>query len=497
VNNELLKKLRERYRRAPRDPDTLYELGTAALAAGELEEGRKLLSESVALTPGNLTRGTAAAQSLAASGFVNDARRIYANLIEQLGPAIDAEPNRLDFRMIAAEALEGLGDLVDAAQELSTVLSVEPEHLEANRRLAGVLEQTGDTAGAVACWRRVAAKIAAEDPDVLTRLGIALSSDGNHDEAVQVLSLVVRVRGNVSSAHADLGMALLAARRLDEAVSVFSRARDLDPESPQAHCGLGLVYQEQKRWWEATEAFEATERLAPDNPAAPMNLAAALTTIGRHEEARAALMRAAALAPDDQEIRNALGQMGIPEHVHEEVTRPQLQADQFGALVSGDLATLALPDVLDFLRSESKSGSLVVSSRKGAGLARLVRGRISSAYVPGMKRLGESLVEQKLITVRALEDALARQRDDQEETLGGLLLKSGAIERGRLIETVWRQILSALSEMLTWKEGAFSFHAGEEKVAPPVSFEIQHILLNVAKGKPSRTDLPPPSSPQR
>jgi Flp pilus assembly protein TadD len=385
---------------------------------------------------------------------------------------------------VGAAALEA-GDVDQAREAFTRVVERVPNH-RANRELARLLADLGDVAGTIACWRRVVAVTGHQDLEALTALGIALSTDGQHMEAVELLSEVAHHRVSDSAAHADLGMALLSARRLDEAFGAFSRSRQLDPQSAQAHCGLGLVYQQQGRWWEAAEAFKKTEQLAPDSPVGAMNLGAVLETLGEHQQARAALERAAALAPGDEEIRLALDQLAIPTTVHDDITRPTLRADQFDASIAGDIKTFHLLDVLEFLRLQSKSGSLVISSRGGAGVMRMVRGRITSASAPGIKRLGEALVEQRLITVAQLERALARQQEDKEEALGTLLLRDGALLGGQLADVVLRQIMSALEAMLGWTEGAFSFHGSDDEEPPPISFDTQEVALKVLKARDER-----------
>jgi tetratricopeptide (TPR) repeat protein len=385
---------------------------------------------------------------------------------------------------VGAAALEA-GDVDQAIDAFTRVVEQVPAH-PINRKLAELLGEAGNLGGAIDCWRRVVAAARPHDLEAMTALGIALSTAGEHDESVAILSDVAQRRGNVSAAHADLGMALLSARRLDEAVTAFSRARQLDPESAQAHCGLGLVYQQQGRWWEAAESFKRTEQLAPDSAVGPMNLGAVLETLGEHQQARAALARAAALAPDDEEIRSALDQLAVPQPVQDEITRPALQPEQFGASIAGDLRTFHLLDVLEFLRVQSKSGSLVVSAAGGAGVLRLVRGRITSASAPGIKRLGEALVEHKVITAGQLERALARQLDDKEEALGTLLLRDGAVLGGQLADMVLRQIMAALDDMLSWSEGNFSFHGTEDEEPPPISFDLQEVTLKVLKARDER-----------
>ena len=222
-----------------------------------------------------------------------------------------------------------------------------------------------------------------------------------------------------------------------------------------------------------------------------MNLGVALQTLGELEQARQALQRAAALSPDDQEIRQALDQLAVPEIVQNDITRPTLRGDEFEASISGDLRTFKLLEVLEFLRMQSKSGQLMVSSRKGAGTVRLVDGRITSAAAPGVKRLGEALVEQGVIRADALEHALARQEANREEALGSLLLREGLVAEEQLRQGVLKQILAALEEILGWSQGVFSFHSAEDHEPPPVSFNVQEVALKLAKVADDRNRPPP------
>lgn len=320
-----------------------------------------------------------------------------------------------------------------------------------------------------------------DDVEAMTRLGIALSSSGQHAEAVRLLSDVARRREETSEAHADRGMALVAAGRLDEALAAFRRARDLDGESPQAHCGMGLVYQQKGDWWEAADAFRMTERLAPRSAVGPLNLGLALESLGEHEQARQALLRAALLAPGDDEIRTALDQLAVPEMVQEEMARPTLRAGELGASIAGDLQNFQILDVLEFLRTGGKTGTLHVSSSRGTGQVRLVRGRVTSASAPGVRRLGETLVDQGVMRAEALVAALARQENDREETLGTLLLRDGVVDGPQLNDAVFRQIMGSLDEMLGWSEGTFSFAGAPDDIPPPISFSLQEVTLKLVK----------------
>lgn len=401
-------------------------------------------------------------------------------ILEKLRNDVRQRPEEAEaWYELAAAALEE-GELREARDAMSHVLERAPDHVGANRALGTILEQLGDATEAIGPWRRVVSLTGGDDLEALTRLGIALSTVGQHDEATRLLLDVAVRRGDVSAAHADLGMALLAAERLDEAAAAFGRARELEPLSPQAHCGLGLVYQRQGRWWEAAQSFRQTERLAPHNPVGPMNLGMVLASLGEQAHARQALVRAAALAPGDPEIAQALEALAAPVNEEDEVTRPALRADEFEASIKGDLRTFKLLDVLEFLRVQAKTGALVVWSPRGEGVVRLTEGRVTGASAPGVGSLGEALLKENGVGEESLQAALAAGGGEREELLETLLWDDERVDRRWLTAAVLGHTMEALEAMLDWSEGAFSFHgADHEEKAPPISFNLHELTLKI------------------
>src|SRR6185369_3406052 len=355
------------------------------------------------------SRGALAAQIDAARAFLDTDRLDQA--LRVLNEVLRVDLRCVEARLLAAAAHETMGTLAEAADHLALLLSVEPDHLEANRRLAAILGRLGDTRGFVRCLRKIASITNFQDLDAMSMLGIGLSEDGQHSEAIEILHKVASACPDDSSAQADLGMALLNAGRFDRAAAAMTRALTLDPTSAQAYCGLGLCYRHVGRWHEAAQAFMSTEQLAPELAIGPYNLALVLEALGDTSGARQALFRAAALSPDDEEIERALDRLlhrfGPDEGPPRAITGV---TSSFDASIRGDLTGFPLLDVLEFLRLQSKTGALAVTSRRGIGGVHIVRGQVISASAPGVKRIGEALVEAGLVSASRLEAALARQR---------------------------------------------------------------------------------------
>ena len=455
--------------------DTPYAQGVAAFARGDLETGRRILLQSLQSGPVTLDYVLDVAEQLDSVGFTAEADQLLRRAVDLFAhrpqakaalaeflaahgkesdavlialEGLQAHPNNLELHAVAARAHEMLGALPEASHHLGAILAIDADDLEANQRLAPILERLGDRAGFIRCLRRAVSLTGGEDPDAVTALGIALSQDGQHGEAVDLLSEVARRRPHVSAVRADLAMAQLAAGDVREALAGFTEALRLDDQSAQAYCGMGLCYQQLHRWHDAAEAFRRTEALAPALTAGPFNLGLALSELGDREGGMTALLRAAALAPEDPEIREAM------ESLQMEPAAPPGPQDSpnLPARFTGDLKTFQLADVLEFLRVQNQTGTLVLSSGHGLGVIRLVRGQLTSASAPGM-RLAETLLRDRVLSADQLRRA------------------------------VFQQLLDVLGKLSIWRDGGFSFHPAPspDLPLPAIHFNPQAVMLELTR----------------
>jgi tetratricopeptide (TPR) repeat protein len=422
-----------------------------------------------------------------------------ADALDEIALAIRERPQESSLRLLAFEACERLGALPEGADHLSILLAAEPEHQEANRRLAELLIELGDTPGAIRCWRRLVAATHGEDGDAVTLLGIALSKDGQHDAAIELFGNLTDRDPRDAASLANLGMVFLAAGREEEALAAWSRALVLDPRSAQAHCGLGLTHHGHGRWEDAAAAFRETERLAPDSAVGSFNLGLALERLGDRDGARSALLRAAALEPHDEEIQSAL----TPLLVRPSSAPGSQSPRDAAASMQGNLESFDLLNVLEFLRMQEKTGSLVISGPGGVGILRLEQGMLIGGSAPRLKRLGEVLVRRGLITPENLAFALSRQRElypglqdgveREVTTLGAVLLRERLIDEKQLTDVLFRMILHVVRQVNQWREGAFAFHASGDS-GFPIRFNIQKVALDLMRQEDERLRPRPEST---
>jgi tetratricopeptide (TPR) repeat protein len=223
----------------------------------------------------------------------------------------------------------------------------------------------------------------------------------------------VRQRPDDAGAWFELASAVLGEGALEEAHELMYRVLERSPEHRGAHRALALI---QERMGRIPEAIALWRRLVELSESQDLEALTGLATVlsrdGQHEQAARLLAEVAGRRDDPAEL-------GM-------------------AAMKGDLRTFHLLDVLEFLRVQGQSGSLVVSSARGAGVVHLALGRITGAAAPGVQETPP----------------------EEEAVLGG--------------------IMTALDELLEWREGDFAFHGASPEEMPPLSFDLQAIMLRLA-----------------
>ena len=154
-----------------------------------------------------------------------------------------------------------------------------------------------------------------------------------------------------------------------------------------------------------------------------------------------------------------------------------------GPVFSGSLQLFALPDLLEFLRSGRRTGTLVCSSVAGIGAVHLRAGSITGAASPKTPGLGEYLVRRGDISQAALAQLRSLYLSEPKPLIGGAVVKQGLASEQRVHAALANQILDALREMVGWGEGQFAFdpEAASPSGASDVNIELdsQTLLLEI------------------
>lgn len=156
--------------------------------------------------------------------------------------------------------------------------------------------------------------------------------------------------------------------------------------------------------------------------------------------------------------------------------------------IEGPLKELGLHDVFQLLDLSRKSGLLRITShlRNNEGTVYFDHGVIVFTTMrSNPHRLGERLIERGHITPAELEHArLVQQREGGRRRLGQILVALGAVSARELQRVAEQHIEEQVFELLSWREGFFSFSEGGLEAAPAdarVELLTEKVLMEGAR----------------
>jgi tetratricopeptide (TPR) repeat protein len=160
-------------------------------------------------------------------------------------------------------------------------------------------------------------------------------------------------------------------------------------------------------------------------------------------------------------------------------------AGEAKAAFTGDLQLLAVPDLLEFLKTSRRTGTLVVTSEEnGVGAISLISGMISGAASPNSPQLGDLLREGGAITEEQLAEATSVQKENPDQLLGTILVREGLVEEQVLQSALNKQVIGALIEMVDWNSGRFAFEperSGAQSGEVEILLDTQGVLLDALR----------------
>ena len=156
--------------------------------------------------------------------------------------------------------------------------------------------------------------------------------------------------------------------------------------------------------------------------------------------------------------------------------------------IEGPLRELGIHDVFQLLDLSRKTGALRVTSelRDNEGMVFFDTGRVLFASIrSNPHRLGQLLLRSGKITEGDLDRA--RSLQDQRggtQRLGEILLEMGAVTPKELERQVRLQIEAVVFELMSWREGFFSFEEAEAAAAPAeasIRISTESLLMEGAR----------------
>ncbi|MBT5875173.1 MAG: tetratricopeptide repeat protein [Candidatus Latescibacteria bacterium] len=197
----------------------------------------------------------------------------------------------------ADQAFLGLYD--DAARSFDRALEVRPEWPAATLALGTTYlaqERWADAAQVLSS----AVSLENSDPLASATLSIAWMMHGEYTAAVESWKQVVRTTKDEAqkTSRESLDIARERQEMANEALDALNNAVTLDPDFAKAHFNLGILYDQIHRYPAAIIAYEKVADLSPEIPVIHFRLGVAYSRVGRIQEAQAAIQRYIAMVAD-------------------------------------------------------------------------------------------------------------------------------------------------------------------------------------------------------
>ncbi len=151
--------------------------------------------------------------------------------------------------------------------------------------------------------------------------------------------------------------------------------------------------------------------------------------------------------------------------------------------ITGNLKTMQLAELLQWLSQGQKTGTLVIHSGEVEKRIFLKGGKLeSSASTDPNEYLGHFLVSQGLISEEQLNAAI-QQQEVQKQLLGKILVDQGAVEQAQLQKLLRLKAEESIYDIFTWSEGEFRFIDDEvpDKIMVPLNLDVTGIIMEGAR----------------
>ncbi|MBP1641546.1 MAG: hypothetical protein H6Q03_215 [Acidobacteria bacterium] len=133
--------------------------------------------------------------------------------------------------------------------------------------------------------------------------------------------------------------------------------------------------------------------------------------------------------------------------------------------LEGDLSIFRLPDILQVVAAQQKTGILTVQGESDILAVSFHEGRIVAADALNQsfeEMLGDVLASQGILPPDRFQRLSEEHRTTAGERLADFLIRRGALTREQLLQALRFQTYRLLLEVLRWRQGEFKFYSGEE-----------------------------------
>jgi hypothetical protein len=146
--------------------------------------------------------------------------------------------------------------------------------------------------------------------------------------------------------------------------------------------------------------------------------------------------------------------------------------------LAGELATMALADIMQWVSQGRKTGTLHVSRGALQKKVSFEDGVIVSSWSNDPREsLGQFLVRDRVVTEEQLFRCLIRQ-ETEGKPLGALLVQDKLLADEDLVRMLGHKAEETVYDLFHWPEGKFQFKDGEKSDSPfPVHLDVTNVIM--------------------
>jgi Flp pilus assembly protein TadD len=282
----------------PANFDVLYNLGLAAMRAGDLDRAREVFGVALKRRPEDV-------DTLYNLGRVRSEQGNQVQAVELLARAHHLAPQRPEILLLMAQTAEKLGYYKDTATALDQYLKLRPKDEVARRERAFALACTGQLNEALPDLRLFVQEHPNDAPGQY-ELGMA-ETIHDRNQAIKHFSRALEVAPNFDAARYARAVLNFQAGKYSQAVEDLKLVLRHSPENYSALDILGESYLQLGRLQEAANTLGQAAKRAPNNTKVLIHYSRALLRAGRQDEATAVLHKLEQLGPDAQVGRSHSG----------------------------------------------------------------------------------------------------------------------------------------------------------------------------------------------
>ena len=285
----------------PQNVIVRFNLGRAYFAKGDLDQARTQLKAAV-----DIRADYVDARQLLTEIHLRKGESALA--LQMADDTLKYGQANLPARLLRAQALQGIGKVDDARNDLQIILKQSPNAGEAIFRL-GLLEMSVKNYPAATRAFEQCLKISPNYFPCVEGSAQVYVAQQQFDKAIEFLSAESKKTPDSRELRLALANTNVIAGKYEAAVGIFNAMLSKEPENADLHLRLAETSRRMGKTDLAIEQFRRVQQLQPKNADAAVWLALLLHQTGREAEAKQHYLEALQLQPDNSVALNNLAYM--------------------------------------------------------------------------------------------------------------------------------------------------------------------------------------------